>query len=563
MGTKMKNFNWGKWFLIVLGSITWSWTMIKSGWIYKFGMGFWGANGHDGVWHIALIESFAKGSLKMPVFSGAHLQNYHIGFDLTVALIHKITLIPVVNLYFQIIPPILAILTGIFTYRFVLNWTKSNKASLWALFFVYFGSGFGFLIGKGESAFWSQQAISSLINPPFALSIIFILMGLIGLQNFTRIPKLKYLILSSLCFGILMEIKIYAGVLVLGGLFVSGIFGLVMNRKTEVLKIFVLSLIISLILFILFERGSGSLLVWQPFWFLETMMSYTDRIGWLKFYSAMSSYKSGHNWIKLIPSYLIALVIFYVGNLGTRIIKELLVWKWIRNIKLIGWIEVFTSSIIVAGVVIPMFFLQKGTPWNTIQFFYYSLFFSAILAGIAVSEFLKYFRQTRYYFLLSTIVLLTIPTTLITLKDVYVPGRPPAMLTKDELSALKFLSVQPYGTILTYPFDPVASANAINNPPRPLYLYVSTAYVSAFSKHQTFLEDEINLDITGYDWQSRRTQVEAWYKEKDQAIARAFLKDNNIKYIYWEKSQRALLGEKQLGLTNIFEDASVIVYRVD
>ncbi|HKC04952.1 MAG TPA: hypothetical protein VKC54_03710 [Patescibacteria group bacterium] len=550
--------------IIVIGTLAWSWTMVKSGWLYSYGLGFWGANGHDGVWHIALIESLAKGTFRMPVFSGADLQNYHIGFDLMVALIYKITHVPVVNLYFQIIPPILAIFVGVLTYNFVFEWTKSKNASLWSTFFVYFGSGFGFLIGKGESAFWSQQAISSLINPPFALSLIFILLGLISLQKFTKTENTKYLIMSTLCFGLLIEVKIYAGLLVLGGLFVASIYDQIKNNKSGVTKTFLLSFGVSLVLFLLFEKGSGSLLVWQPFWFLETMMGLTDRLGWLRFFSAMNTYKSGHIWLKAIPAYFIALVIFYIGNLGTRMIKEFLVWKWLKNIKLIEWTEVFMSSIIVVGVIVPMLFLQKGTPWNTIQFFYYSLFFSAILAGIGSSQILENSKTLAIrYFKAGLIIFLTIPTTLFTLKEVYIPMRPPAMVSKEELSALKFLSAQPEGIVLTYPFDPTAAKIAEVNPPRPLYLYVSTAYVSAFSKQQTFLEDEVNLDITGYNWQQRRQEVVNWYKEKDQVKAREFLKTKGIKYVYWLRGQRAFLGEAQLGLTNIFEDSSVILYRVD
>jgi len=106
--------------LILLGSISWSLTMVKSGWIYDFGMGFWGPNGHDGIWHVAFIESLSRGSLNMPVFSGELMQNYHFGFDLVVAIIHRITTIPVINLYFQIIPPVLALLVGYLTYKFVL-----------------------------------------------------------------------------------------------------------------------------------------------------------------------------------------------------------------------------------------------------------------------------------------------------------------------------------------------------------------------------------------------------------------------------------------------------------
>ena len=111
---------------MILGSLTWSWTMVKSGWFNSSlgtngsGLGFWGANGHDGIWHIALSESLASGTLSMPVFAGSAVQNNHIGFDLFLAFLNKITFISVPNLYFQILPPIFALLIGVLTYEFVL-----------------------------------------------------------------------------------------------------------------------------------------------------------------------------------------------------------------------------------------------------------------------------------------------------------------------------------------------------------------------------------------------------------------------------------------------------------
>src|SRR3989344_5313855 len=134
------------WLLIIIGSLSWSLTMVKSGLINSYGMGFWGPNGHDGIWHIALSESLAKGSWQMPVFSGESIKNYHIGFDLILAFLHKLTFIPVVNLYFQILPPIFTILIGLFCYLFVLEWKRSSVQAFWATFFVYFGGSLGFIV---------------------------------------------------------------------------------------------------------------------------------------------------------------------------------------------------------------------------------------------------------------------------------------------------------------------------------------------------------------------------------------------------------------------------------
>lgn len=542
--------------LILLGSISWCWTMVKSGWLYPYGMGFWGANGHDGVWHIALSEMLMKGSFENPVFSGEVLKNYHLGFDLVLAALSKLSFMSPVNLYFQVIPVIFSVATGILVYRFSKKWTGSRAGGLWALFFTYFGGSFGWVLGKGESAFWSQQSISTLINPPFAMSLVVILLGLISLEKFLGGSKKHYL-LCILFFGLLTQIKIYAALIVLTGLFAAAIYSLVSEKKNELLRVSLGTLAVFLLLFIPFNKNSSGLIVWQPFWFLETMMALSDRIGWDKFYSAMTNYRSGGVYHKLIPAYFVALGIFLAGNLGTRIIAFFTLFRkkfWSEKKQVL---DIFLYAGSAAGIIVPMFFLQKGTPWNTIQFFYYSLFFLGLLSA----KFLSGVRLNKFF--VSVVVLATIPTSVISLKDVYIPGRPPAMIPTTELEALRFLKAASPGTVLTYPFDTEAAKAAESNPPRPLRLYVSTGYVAAFSGQVVFLEDEINLDITGYDWKRRREEVMLWYEESDKEVAREFLRRNNIKYIYWARGQRAILGESQLGIKEIFGNGDVTVYEVE
>lgn len=524
--------------------------MVKSGWPREYGIGFWGANGHDGIWHIALSESLVKGSLNNPVFAGFPLQNYHIGFDLLLAITNKLTGISIPTLYFQVFPIILSLTIGYLVYELTLEWTKSGKSALLATFFTYFGGSLSYVIGKGESVFWSQQAISTLINPPYAMSLIIILIGLIYLVKTEYRLKIYDLCFLGFIFGLLFLIKVYAGLLILGALLIVS----VLNPKSKFLNLFLTTLIFSLAFYLPFNKISAGLINFRPFWFLETMMGLTDHVGWVKFGEAMLNYKASHNWIKGPAAYLVAFAIFIAGNFGTRLI-------FIKNIlKNPDSLKVFMITIIFAGILIPTLFVQSGTPWNTIQFLYYSLFFSGIIGGIALSK--------LNTILIYIIIVLTIPTTIFTLKDVYIPSRPPAKLSLAEISALRFLSEQTDGVVLTYPFDGHKAEEAVSNPPRPLYLYVSTAYVAAYSKQQTFLEDENNLNITGYNWIGRRREIDAWYKEPDQEKARQFLSDNNIKYVYWIKplpaqaGQRALLGETQLGLEKIFENGEVNIYMV-
>ncbi len=566
----VQRIDYKAWLLIFVGTFIWSLTMVKSGLTYSYGMGFWGPNGHDGIWHIALIKSLARGSWNIPVYAGSNLQNYHIGFDLFVAMFHKLTFIPVETLYFQIFPPIFALLIGIFAYLFVFEWKKSSSSAFWATFFIYFGGSCGWIVNLirgnglgGESMFWSQQSISTLINPPFAMSlvILFAALWILEINNKQKTINKKQLFLVSLLFGLLIEIKVYAGILALGALFIAGMWQIVKHRNVILLKVFTGSLVVSLLVFLPLYNPQAKTLVWQPFWFLDSMMAISDRLYWPKFAEALLNYRLGGQYVKLIFAYGVAFLIFWYGNLGTRALKEIQVWKWIKKFPYISSTEVLVAAIIIAGLAFPMFFLQEGTPWNTIQFLYYSLMFSGILAGITLGEVFERKSTPLIYIIGVITVLFTVPTTIGTLGQ-YLPSRPPAQVPNAELQALQFLEQQPEGVVLTFPYDADKAKAAINNPPRPLYLYESTAYVSAFSNKETFLEDEVNLNITGYDWKTRRLKVETFYESGDQEFTYNFLRDNNISYIYWLKGQRATLPENQLGIEKIFENDDAEVYKI-
>lgn len=495
------------WILIIIGSVFWSLTMVKSGLVYDYGMGFWGPNGHDGVWHVSLASSLARGSTELPIFAGENIKNYHLGFDLTLAGIHTVTRIPIVNLYFQILPPLFAIAIGWLVYKLTNN--------LWSVFFTYFGGSLGWVFGGGESMFWAQQSMSTLINPPFAMSLILLLVGLILIKN-------KKYWWAGLVFAVLPHIKIYAGLLAFGGLLVAGL------KDRNLYKTLILSLIIYLVTNYQLLTTSSSLVVWRPGWFLETMMALSDRFNWPRFYEAMINYQAAGNYSKAILAYGVAFGIFVIGNMGTRIIGLVQTKNW------------FYTSIIGAGLVLPMFFVQSGTAWNTIQFFYYSLFFAGILAGLSIQRLPKILKVF--------VVMLTIPTAIQTLPH-YLPSRPPAKISIEELDALKFLSTQPAGVVVSYPAI-VKDTQA----PRPLYEYESTAYVSAFSGHSSFLEDEVNLNIMSYDWFTRRKTVDGFWKQPTVN----FLIDNNITYVYLIKKT----GMLSIDMSNIFENSEIAIYRV-
>ncbi len=551
------------WFLIAIGTFIWSLTMVKSGLVYDFGQGFWGANGHDGIWHLAVSNSLSQAIFDMPVFSGEAIRNYHLGFDFILAFFHKLTFIPLSVLYFQVFPPVLALLFGHSLYTFVLDWKGNKSIALLAIFFGYFGGSWGWLVNlirsgsfDGESMFWAQQSISTLINPPFALSLIFIFYGLFFLNRYLKDGGRKNFWFSVLLFGVLPFIKIYAGLLSLSGLFVVAAFTLAKTRSWGAFKLFIAATLLSALVFFPFNRTSTSLIVLQPFWFLDTMLSVSDRFNWPKLFSALSTYRQTGNWPRLIVGYSGALAIFILGNLGTRALG----FNSFKGFKRFGAIEFFLSVIFAAGLIVPTLFIQVGTPWNTIQFFYYSLFIMNIFAAISFYGLLRRIKDKSFRpLIIAGLVILTLPTTLDSLKH-YLPKNPPAMVSKNELEALAVLAKQDRGVVLEYPGNPDPYAPA----PRPLYLYESTAYVSAFTGHPTFVADTVNLNITGYDWPQRRKISEDIFKESSIPEAISLLKSNNIRYIYLPdvSNHRPVLSASQLGGRVIFENSQVSVWSV-
>ncbi len=549
------------WFLITAGAVIQFLTMVRSGLLLPFGMGFWGPHGHDGVWHLALINQVLKGfPPPHPTLAGFKLTNYHYFYDLVLAIVNKLTTIPIHHLYFQIFPIFLAFGIGILSFLVGYYWKKDFWIGFWLAFFNYFAGSFGFLVTLwrtkelgGESLFWSMQSISTLINPSFALSLVILLAGILLLLRIKKWNKWKIIGLGLL-FGILINIKVYAGIIALPALFVFALF----KKKRQYLIIFLIALITSLATFFIINRQATSLLVLEPFWFIHTMIESQDRFYWPRLATARHAFVGNKAVFKLFLVELVGLGIFLIGNLGTRIIGLITLIE--KNIKKdFDELDAFIFIGGAVGLLMPLLFIQKGTAWNTIQFFYYFLFFANFYAAVALAKLMK-LKSNYKLVLIGVIILLTLPTSWATFRG-YLGWPPPTALSMAELEALEWLKEQKEATVLTFFYNPFEKER-FPQTPIPLYAYETTAYVSAFSGKQTFLEDEMNLRISDYDFKQRAEDELKFFITDDEIWARGFLLNNQIGYIYLTDRQRFLLSEEELGIEKIFDNGEVRIYQV-
>jgi hypothetical protein len=554
--------------LLLLGVLTQGLTVFKSGLPFDFGLGFWGPNGHDAIWHLSIISELKNHfPPQNPAFAGVPLKNYHYFSDLTIAQTAKMTGISILDLYFRFFPTLVSLLFGLSVFILVRQITKSETASLLAVFLSYFGGGFGWIVSLlkegrigGESMFWATGSVSFLLNPPFAFSIIFLFAGLFFFWHYLRDKRATLIWPLVILWGPLIQFKAYAGILILVSLAVLVLYEVIFKKSFFFLKLLVLIVAVSALVFLPIFSKTNSLFSFAPFWFIHTMVDYQDRLYWVRLSNARVAYIQMGWWWKFILAEILGFLIFLFGNLGIRFLALGTLLSWVRSKFKISFFWLFVATVFILGLLIPLIFIQKGTPWNTIQFFYYSLYLANILAAIFFWQMIKNRSGWIQFIAIAIFCVITIPTTLGTLYYNYLPNRPPARLSFGELEALEFLKGQSQGIVLSRTYD-----EKLRNKfdlPLPIFVYQTSAYISAFSEKREFVADEMNLEIIGAAYKDRVLGAKEFFRTRDENFARDFLRNNKIDYIYVTKFERWDQNEEALGIKKIFENVEVKIYEV-
>lgn len=553
--------------LVLAGTFFQSLSMVRSGWNYNFGIGFWGPTGHDGIWHLALANQLLQQvPPQNPAFAGQILVNYHYFYDLLVAASFRLSQVPLLDLIFRFYPLFFSLFLGLGTYLLIQKLINNKFVSFISLYFVYFSGSFGWVVEYlrekhfgGESAFWVNQPVSANLNPPFAISLL-ILIGIIlmigTLKNKKNIIASILLILFA---GSLIEFKAYAGIIVLGGMFMVGLQNILYKRSFIYFKIFLGSLLLSLLVFLPQNSKSADLLIFAPFWFVHSMVDFPDRVGWLKLSQGRQAYFARGEWLKYILTEVLGLLIFIVGNLGVRFIALFTVIVFIKKklFKVDEYSFIFWLSTL--SILIPIIFIQKGNPWNTIQFTYYFLYLVALFSGVVFWWLFKKLPKIVNIPIIILLLFITPINAFVTFTSGFYEN-PPSRLTVGEQDGLTFLKSLSAGAVLTVPFD--RSLRSQSKDPFPLVAYETTAYVSAFSGKSTFMEDEIQQEILQTDFKKRLVEENDFFNGKDKNWSREFLSKNSIRYIYVPKISGVSLDIEGLNIKNIYNNNEVAIFEV-
>jgi len=519
---------------------------------------FWSSHGHDGAWHIALMEEIKRGwPFQNPIFAGEKLTNYHFFSDIAPAMVSRYLPISNLNLYFRIFPFFYSLFLGASAYFLTKKITKSYSASIWATIFTYFAGSFGFIVTYlknktigGESIFWASQPQSASGNPPQIISDFLLLSSIYFILLLTQQKdRKKRRIIYAICvpfLGTIASFKIYAGVVLLGAVFIVGIWQLIKERKLKLLVLSMVSGILALILYLPNTSGSASFLIFEPWWYIRTMIVEPSRLNLLDWELRRQTYIYEHNWKRVIFLEGVGFLIFFFGNLGMRFIG---LWDFIKSHNII-------KVTIVLSLLLPLLFLQKGVASNTSQFLQYFVLLFGILAGITTSKI-----AAKFKFLIPIIFLIMIPTQIGLLYEFY--SRPAfAKVSSYELKTLSYIreNTSKDAVLVTPPYNQYLNLGGVTP---NIWDWFDTAYVSALSSRRTYFDDYEQVDIMGYDGKARlETKRIIFENESVDKVKNAFLL-SNANILYFPKVLKPKVNPEKIGLTKFFENQEIEVWKAN
>lgn len=564
---------WVKLFLLVLiiGIIAQVAVNAPSGLKFSDGIYFWSSHGHDGIWHLSLMEQMHSNTFPFqnPEFAGHRLQNYHFFVDLLMSEMTRLFHFSNLDVYFRFMPVLFSLLLGLSSYLFVNYWSKSSVAGIWAMFFSYFAGSFGYFLTipqnhnlSGETIFWVSQTNSVLGNPPHAAAFIIAIVFLLFFLKYLNFRNWQFFWICIFLGGAIIEFKVYAGALLLGGLILIGIYDFLFNKIYQTFLLFLAALFLAVIIYFPNSINSQEFLIWQPWWYIRTMVVAPDRLNWLDLELRRQTYLAEHNLKRVVFLETIAFLIFLFGNLGMRFLGFWEIFR-LRKIFFKNAFNLYFLSITLAAFLIPVFFLQKGVAWNTIQFNQYFLLFFGFWAAASIFH-LAFYIKTKMLkaILVFIIIILAIPTQLGLLLQFYT-NRPLSKVTYQELKALDFLKQNSStdSIIFTAPFNKFYQYDGL--PPVPIYTWYDTGYVSAFSGRKTLFADEEQINIMGYGIDLINKERKKVFEDKSPKNIDQFLKKYSVNYVYLVGKQNFAIPASQLNLKLIYNDGDIRIYKVN
>lgn len=537
--------------------------------IYQNGnLVFWSSHGHDSLWHISLMNEYQKRlPMQNPSYAGERLVNYHFFSDIAPAEFNRYFKLSPLDLYFRFFPFLYSFLLGSLAYLFGKKLGGNFSSGFWAVIFTYFAGSFGYIVTftqngsiGGESLFWASQIQSSTGNPPQIIALIIVLTFLYLFRIFIKYQNKFLLLICAFIAGALTGFKIYGALILLLSLLLTGLWQLIRERKFHIFAVFLVSSLLSAVLYFPNASNTAAFLIFEPWWFIRTLIVAPDRLNLVDWELRRQTYIYHGNWIRVLQIELTGFLIFFFGNLGFRFLG---IFSFFSVLKTIfkNYFSMILVLILIISFLLPLLFLQKGVAANTIQFMQYFLLIFGILAGISVAKILLKIKSNVSSVLISLLIIIFLVPTQVALIYSFYNRTPITKIDARELLALEFLkkNVSNDNIILTPQYNKDLN---LNDPIPHIWDWFDTSYISALSGKRVYLSDTEQLDIMGYDFKKRLEFTKNIFLENDPNIFSNNLKENGIDYLYLPIPLSLKVDLTKTYFKKVFSNSLVEIWKV-
>ena len=376
--------------ILILGSLSFLSLMFFSGYQTNEGLQFIGVNSGDGIIHTAYIKSQSNiFPPEHPGLSGVPLRGYHFFYDFLLSRFVVLYKFTAEDLYFRLFPAFIALLFGGSSLLLLKSMYANILAHRIGLFLLYFGQSTISLL----YLFKHDRGIPELIQSALLILDPSVVLGTsLAATVIYLIPKIDkkigYALIAGIILGVITQIKVYTGIIGIATLVLFTMYRLVTKRMlgNYILSLFIAGLL-TLITFGLNNFGNGSL-VFAPLLFYEQYMeqSFFDSTHWgVK----KILFKENNNVIRLLILYAEGIAIFWLFNLGAKLVLFLRLSAIFKKSFWTNDSYVAFLFAIGSGIILPSFFIQSRSVFDIVQFLWVTVTLLAIPAGIIWADIFK------------------------------------------------------------------------------------------------------------------------------------------------------------------------------
>lgn len=553
-----KNFisgiDWAVAFLIILGVGIQLSSVWFNGVYLKKGLFFCCSNLSDSIFHTALTDQIVKDFPPFePGMHGEIVRNYHYWGNLIIGELIRVfhlPLIPTQNQYSMLLISAFLGLSGV-----VLGQISGLGKIFyrWLVFFLYFGGDLIFLlvsIVRKEINFQMssiEDGAKFLVNPPRAISIIILFIGLNIFLIWLKKKSLSLGILMMLVLASTIGFKVYTGFFVLVGLFALLVF-YVFKKRFQFVLLFFVAVFLSAIIYFPVNKDAGGLyftglslfesFIVQP-WMMLDRLELARRV-----------YLEHRSWLRVAQYEIIFAFIFIATVFGTKLLGLLQSKKSLSRLPI--ELNIFLISGMVVSAILGLFFQQYTGGSNTFNFLVSVFIICSIYTALACSYWVGKLHRNFNIFVILIVVIFTVPRVLqITLVNVQsIQQGKGFIIDSYELSGLQYLREKTERDAIILVDYKAFKVDA------------ESPYVSFLADRQVFLSGfRESLTTHGVDFSARKAIADAILTSHNSKEIREDLVKNKIAYLYLSLLNNTLATEAAQFSSIVFQNQKVRILR--